>query len=299
MKLLIIGSKGFIGGHIVNYYISELKYEIWSCDVMVDYTTKRYIQVDATNSEFSDIFINHKFNICINCSGAASVPDSLIHPQRDFLLNTYNVFRILDAIRKYNPECRFVNMSSAAVYGNSLTLPIKESFLPCPISPYGKHKLMSENICKEYFEFFGIRTCSLRIFSAFGEGLKKQLLWDLFVKMQYSPVLKLFGNGTETRDYIYIYDIACAIDLIIDNTEFKGETINVANGKEILIKDIVELFSSLMNWQGEIIFSGYHRPGDPFNWQADITTIESYGYVPTITFEDGAKKFVKWAKENI
>lgn len=299
MKMLIIGAKGFIGKGAFAYFHANPMWEVWSCDVTVDYTTCRYSQIDGTNSDFAELFINHTFDVCLNCSGAASVPDSLINPQRDFLLNTYNVFKILDAVRKYNSACKVINISSAAVYGNPASLPIRESSPLAPISPYGQHKLMAETICKEFYDYYGIGTCSLRIFSAYGEGLKKQILWDLLKKMQKQSVIQLFGDGTETRDFIYIQDIVRAIDLIIENALFRGEAINVANGEEIKISQLVDIFRTLTQWEGEVNFSGKAREGDPKNWKADIAVIKSYGYKPSVPFEVGAGKYLTWIDENI
>ena len=116
MKILIIGSKGFIGSHLVRYF--DKQNEVWQCDVVTDYTTPRYMQIDASNSDFNSVFEEHSYDVCVNCSGAASVPDSLKHPYRDFLLNTANVYAILNAIHTNCPACKFINLSSAAVYGN-------------------------------------------------------------------------------------------------------------------------------------------------------------------------------------
>ena len=110
-KILIIGSKGFIGSHLHQYLVNKQKAEIWGCDVVNDYTAKNYFVIDAGNSNFDEIFQEQPFGFCINCSGSASVPDSLLHPTRDFNLNTVNVFKLLEAIRKYAPGCKFLNIS--------------------------------------------------------------------------------------------------------------------------------------------------------------------------------------------
>lgn len=298
MKILIIGSKGFIGSHLVSYY-QNLKAEVYECDVMVDYTASvNYFLADASNADYSEVFQATNYDVCVNCSGAASVPDSLVHPLRDFNLNVENVYKLLDGIRRYNPSCKFINLSSAAVYGNPNKLPINELDTPNPISPYGNHKQMSEIICKEFSDFFSIQTCSLRIFSAFGEGLKKQLFWDLYHKMQSSKAIQMFGTGDETRDFIYVKDITRIIELVIEKANFKGETINVANGIEVSIKDAITAFAKMAEWDGTINFSGNERKGDPNNWQADISVLTSMGYKPTTTLEDGFKAYIKWAKEN-
>ena len=182
MKIIVIGSKGFIGSHCVDYFSKE--HEVWGCDVVLDYNTSHYFSIDAVDSDFLGIFEQREYDVCINCSGAANVPFSLDKPFNDFKLNTLNVFKLLEAIRKHSPKCKFITMSSAAVYGNPEQLPIVESQMKNPVSPYGFHKSMAENICEEYSRFWNIQTCSLRIFSAYGPRLKKQLFWDLFHKIK-------------------------------------------------------------------------------------------------------------------
>lgn len=297
MKILIIGSKGFIGSHLVSFFLQRGN-EVWQCDVVVDYVLPNYIQVDASNADYMEIFEEQQFDVCINCSGAASVPDSIIHPLRDFTLNTANVFSLLNAIHKYNKECKFINLSSAAVYGNPVELPIKEIALLKPISPYGKHKYMAELICEEFHTDFGIKTCSLRIFSAYGNGLKKQLFWDLAQKTKNTDKLDLFGSGNETRDFIHVEDIAHVISFVIKHSKFNGECINVANGIEISIKEAVKCFLNELKWGGNVSFSGNERVGDPTNWCADISVIKAMGYKQSVTLENGLNQYNKWLKEN-
>jgi dTDP-glucose 4,6-dehydratase/UDP-glucose 4-epimerase len=295
MKILIIGSKGFIGIHAINYFSQLHQADCWGCDVVTDYAAKNYFLLDSSNSDFNELFESVSFDVCINCSGAASVPDSLKSPLRDFSLNTYNVVKILDAIRKHKPECKFINLSSAAVYGNPKRLPIKESDNPDPVSPYGLHKLFSEKLCIEYNSFFNLQTCSIRIFSAYGPGLKKQLLWDVSQKaLLPGNELILFGSGNETRDFVYIDDIMLAIKLIIEKGTFNGDVYNLANGNEVLIKEIAALLLLELNCKKEIKFTGDVRVGDPQNWKADISKIKQLGYKAETNIETGIKKYVQW-----
>ena len=144
MKILIIGSQGFIGRHCVEYFKS-------SCEIYQAGTKKseavNYIYLDKGNTNFEQLFIKKKYDVCINASGSANVAFSFQNPFIDFNLNVANVSKILDAIYKHNSECKFINFSSAAVYGNPKYLPIDENHSNNPISPYGLHKLQSENFC--------------------------------------------------------------------------------------------------------------------------------------------------------
>ena len=294
-KVLIIGSKGFIGSNLKTY-LKEKELEVWGADVVTDYTSKKYFIIDASNSDYHHIFDKEEFDICINCSGAASVPDSLQHPLRDFSLNSLNVFKLLDAIKTYQPTCKFINLSSAAVYGNPKELPIIEKMKSNPVSPYGFHKMMSEQICNEYAQFFNVHTCSLRIFSAYGEGLQKQLFWDLYQKTKLGKEIELWGTGKESRDFIYIKDLLQAIYLVAQNADFKGEIINIANGEEVFIEDCVKTFYNFFDKKIDYKFSGEGRKGDPNNWVADITILKEMGYQQKYSLKDGLNKYFQWAK---
>ncbi|MCG2613979.1 NAD-dependent epimerase/dehydratase family protein [Terrimonas sp. NA20] len=295
MKILIIGSKGFIGSHAVNYFSQKPDVECWGCDVVTDYTDKRYILIDSTNSDFNAAFEKIDFDFCINCSGAASVPDSLVNPLRDFSLNTYNVGRILEAIRRHRPECRLINLSSAAVYGNPLSIPVSEN-APCsPVSPYGLHKQMAESLCSEYAVFFGVKVCSLRIFSAYGPGLKKQLLWDIYQKSK-AGVVNLSGTGQETRDFIFVDDIIRCLDIVLEKGDFNASVYNIANGEEVSISRLANLLAKELGFSGELVFSGVNRAGDPLKWRADISRISSLGYTQATSITSGVAKYVSWIK---
>lgn len=297
MNILIIGSKGFIGSHCVSYFRS--KHSVYECDVVVDYNNSKYTQIDATNSDYNVVFQERKYDVCINCSGASSVPDSINNPQRDFMLNTVNLFKQLDAIRKQNSTCKYINLSSAAVYGNPEYLPIDENHPLNPISPYGHHKKMAEEICESFYKNYDLKVCSLRIFSAYGEGLRKQIFWDLHEKIKLNITeVSLLGTGKESRDFIHVLDLVSVIDLVIKKGGFKNDHINVANGKELTIHNVAEIFYSIFNPSTKIRFQGQGRIGDPINWVADVSKIKEMGYYSSMDLNAGLTKYVAWLKEN-
>lgn len=296
MKILIVGSKGFIGSHCVKYFSNN--HDVWQCDVIPEYGNGKYIYIVDAEKSFHDLFSVEKFDICINCSGAANVSYSLKNPLFDFQLNTLNVFRILDAIRVYNPTCKFVNMSSAAVYGNPTSIPIKESHSMNPISPYGYHKVYAETICKEFYEMYGLSVCCIRIFSAYGPGLRKQLLWDIYQKTINSKRIELYGTGKETRDFIFIDDLVSLIDCAIQHSNFNFDIINAANGLQITIQTVAEEMLTALDYDGEYFFNHIVKEGDPLNWEADITKAQKMGYTNVYSIKQGIKKYVEWLNHN-
>jgi UDP-glucose 4-epimerase len=296
MKILIIGAKGFIGSHCVTHF-SE-RHEIWQCDIVTDPVSERYFLLDPNNINYIAVFKDSQFDICINCSGAASVPDSIKNPQRDFSLNVTNVFKQLDALRMHNPGCKYINLSSAAVYGNPQFLPITEEHPLNPISPYGEHKKMAEEICTEFFAKYSIATCSIRVFSAYGPGLQKQLFWDMYQKSKNGAHVQLYGTGNESRDFIYISDLVHAIECIIQNASFENDIINVANGMEVEIREVAKAFYDVFEVDVNYDFGGEQRQGDPINWVADISKLLKLGYKNQVSLKEGINNYWQWLDAN-
>ena len=296
MKILIIGSNGFIGSHCVVYFQNK-GFEVFQADIDSS-SNENYYQIRNQNSDFAAPFKEQQFEVCINASGSAHVGFSFESPSQDFELNVVNVQKILVAIRDFNSNCKFINFSSAAVYGNPNVLPINENSVCKPLSPYGFHKLQSELLLTEYHNFFGLNTCSLRIFSAYGPGLKKQLFWDLYQKAIQNDVVSLFGTGKESRDFIFIDDLMQIIDLILKKSTFQGSIYNVATQIETSIAVAARIFIEAFLPEKKIVFNGEEKQGDPINWLADVEKIKKYGFEPHFNLHLGLKKYVEWLKEN-
>ncbi|MCG3164357.1 MAG: dTDP-glucose 4,6-dehydratase [Bacteroidia bacterium] len=299
MKILIIGSEGFIGKAAFDYF-SSTGNDTWGCDIKnaSAHVSKNFISVDSRQPNFTNVFGNQQFDCCLNASGAANVGLSIADPSLDFELNTRNVFLMLKAVKENNPDCKFLNLSSAAVYGNPLSLPVNEMQPVQPLSPYGWHKYMSELICKEFHTVYKLQTFSIRIFSAYGPGLRKQLFWDLYQKSLVSKNIELFGTGKESRDFIFIADLIQAIELVFKNVLFDGGVMNVANGTETTVENAASSFYKSLDKNTSFLFTKKKKEGDPDFWKADISKLLSLGYKQKYIFEQGINEYVKWLKEN-
>lgn len=295
MRILIIGSKGFIGSHAVDFF--SINNDVWGADIIHSDQSPKYFKLDKQNTSFEHIFEKNRFDVCINASGNGSVPISLNLPVFDFELNVSNTIKLLDAIRTHNPDCKFINMSSAAVYGNPVNIPIKEDSSLKPLSPYGWHKLYAEQICKEYYYLYNIHTINLRLFSVYGEYLKKQLFWDIYQKCLRSKNIELFGLGIESRDFIYVNDLMHAINCIIEKGLFNGEAVNVASGSETTIKEAAEIFCGYINPEIKIQFNMIVKPGDPLNWCADISFLTKWGFKCNTPLQKGLENTTNWMKQ--
>jgi UDP-glucose 4-epimerase len=291
MKILIVGCNGFIGSRAMKYF-SDKNFEV--------YGTNLKITANAQTPEslnLNELFQQSKYDVCINASGSSTVKYSILYPNDDYQLNYKNVAILLELLKLHQPHCKFINLSSAAVYGNPQALPISESTPTNPISPYGKHKLLSEQLLLKYYINFNIPTLSLRIFSVYGNGLQKQLFWDIYQKSQKSTQIELYGTGNETRDFIHIDDLMLALEKIIISAQFTGNSINVASGNEISIKNAAHTLIKYLYPACKINFSGINNNIDPNFWQADISLLKGLGFLPEITLEEGLQKYASWLKE--
>ncbi len=284
MKIIILGGQGFIGSNLVNFF----RYRGHEIQTLMK---ADLLDINKLINTFE------RSEVVINCIGSATVGYSYTNTEKAFESNVIIVCKVLELLRQNSfQHVKFINLSSAAVYGNPENLPVKESDETKPLSPYGYHKLMSELLLKEYHHCFGLKTLSLRIFSAYGTGQKKLLLWDLHQKIKNSNgKICLFGTGDETRDFIHIEDIAQQILLAISNASFKGEAVNVGNGVGVKISEIAELFRMHYPKKFEYDFNGEVRLGDPLNWCADVTLMRNWDYQNRVGIEKGIENYIKWA----
>ncbi len=258
-----------------------------------------YHQLTLPNDRLADIVQQTEPHVCIHCAARASVNLSVTEPELDFSASVDVTFNLVNALRLHAPKCRLIYLSSAAVYGNPQTLPIRESQTPQPISPYGFHRLMSEQICTEFFQVYGLPTSIVRIFSAYGPGLRRQVLWDMCHKALTQPSLKLQGTGTESRDFIHVRDIAKALYLLAEQSPCQGDVYNLASGVETTIKDLADLVLTHLERHISLEFDGIVRVGDPLNWKADMTKLSKIGFTSEVSLERGISIYAQWCRAEV
>lgn len=299
-RMVITGINGFIGRNARSYF--EKQYEVTGIDLSAKYceenTKVSYYQcnMSAAPAELASILTDVQPDVILHCAGSANVGASVINPMADLNGNLHSLYQLLLALQSFEKRPKIIFLSSAAVYGNPRQLPIRETDALSPISPYGVHKVMCEQLCHYYNQVFGYRIRSIRIFSAYGNGLRKQILWDIYQKYESTGCIKLFGTGNETRDFIHITDILQAIDLILayDGPE---EIFNVANGEEISIRRLAETYAKKLGESTDIVsFNGEMKVGDPQNWRADISLLKTLGYQKKMDFEAGIESYADWVR---
>lgn len=246
-KMIITGVNGFIGRCAMEYFSKD--YEITGIDLADRYCEDgaeiHYYQCNMSkdSQELANIFTGVQPDVILHCAGSANVGASIVNPMADLDGNLHSLYQLLLALQSFEKRPKIIFLSSAGVYGNPKQLPITEKDALAPISPYGVHKQMGEELCSYYNRVHGYHIRCVRIFSAYGSGLRKQLLWDIYQKYLNTGRIDLFGTGNETRDFIHISDILRALELILG---YQGpeEIFNVANGEEVSIRELAEIYAA-------------------------------------------------------
>lgn len=296
--VLITGVAGFLGRYVARQFAKDG----WRV-VGIDNASPENAQLSAgtlyhrmrlPSPSLADLMRAMPPEACVHCAGRASVPFSMADPASDFRDNTVLTFELLDALRREAPQCRTLFLSSAAVYGNPASLPIGETHRTAPLSPYGYHKRAAELLCEEFSRIYALPTASVRIFSAYGPGLRRQVVWDICEKVLTTGQLALRGTGRESRDFIHAADIARALHLLAVKAPCAGEIYNLANGREVTIAGLAGLLLGALGSAAEAQFDGVATPGNPLQWQADIAKIRALGFAPSISLEEGVRAVAAW-----
>jgi UDP-glucose 4-epimerase len=299
--LWITGAGGFIG-QVAARQAATRGYSVWCLDRAKPLrhigVEDRFLVAPVSAAAF-DALAARSGTPCeiVHLAGGSSVGPSFADPAADFSATVGSTLEVLDWVRRNSPASRLVMASSAAVYGARHATPILESRARAPASPYGSHKAIMEDLCAEYLEYFGIDVRVARLFSVYGAGLRKQVLWELCCRIAREPSIELGGTGREMRDFIHVEDAAAALLQLASPVQVQRIT-NIATGIATPIAELTALIRK--SWIDvrescpEIAFSNVIRPGDPDYLVADIMSYRALGLKPTVAIETGARDYVRW-----
>lgn len=299
--VLVTGATGFIGSHVLRALPPGSEAVGLASSVYPSSRDAvRLVRMTLPHPDLDELIARLRPAVVVHCAGVASVGLSMTSPGVDFQSGPPVVFQLYDAIRKAGTGTRVVQLSSAAVYGNPGALPVAEHAPLGPISPYGWHKRMCEDIAHEFHGLYGISSAVLRVFSCYGAGLRKQLLWDVGHKLRAGDAV-FSGTGEETRDYVHVRDLARFIAHLVEAWPGPGVHVcNVGSGQETSVRVMVEHMAAGCGL-GHVTpeFSGAARKGDPQNWRADIGRARRLGLELTVPLEDGVHEYARWFLEQV
>jgi len=298
MKIVVTGGAGFIGSHLVDYLI-EKNHRVAVIDNLLTGRKEnlnkkaRFYKIDICSPEILQIFKDEKPEIVFHLAALPRVPLSVKEPVLTTKVNitgTVNIFKAaLDCGAK-----RVIFASSSSVYGEQKSLPLKENFLPKPISPYGLQKWAGEQFAKLFVKFYKIPIVSLRYFNVYGPRMdfnsEYSLVIGKFLKQRAeNQPLTIYGDGKQTRAFCYITDVIEATAKAAFSEKIKGgEVINIGMEKGYSINYLANLIG------GKVVYLP-PREGDVKHTKADITLAkELLDWSPKVALEKGIRKTKEW-----
>jgi UDP-glucose 4-epimerase len=303
--ILITGARGAIGQRVVRFArarthrVFGLGHGAWP-----DFSLQpidHWINGEIDSANLSDLKrAAGVLDAIIHLAGGSVVGQSLQHPSEDFQRTVGSSQRLIDWMRTNAPEARLVVASSAAVYGDRHAGPICEESARMPMSPYATHKYLMEVLCEGYARDFGLPVALLRLFSVYGPGLRKQVIWDLARRcLNGEPAIELGGTGEETRDFLHIDDAA---QMLLDACELAtpyAPVFNICTGAATRMADLAaQVVATVIDpaASGGLRFSGDCRRGDPLHLVGNPEAATAAGLQAKIKLADGLVGTVDWIR---
>ena len=307
MRIFVTGGAGFIGRYCVKSFL-EKNYEVTIFDNFSNSSKNmissllddgvQLVEGDITiQDEISNVISGH--DLVIHLAAKIGVENSIKFPKETFLTNVDGTINVLNACVKHEIK-NVIAASTAAVYGEpeNPNIPISEDQKTSPTSPYAESKLKMEELIQSFSKKHNLNSIILRIFNVYAKGQSPEyagVITKFLDKISKNEPLEIFGDGSQTRDFVAIQDVVDAFQISIEKLKGKsGSIFNIGSSKYTTIKSIAELMINLSGKKIDVKYSK-QKEGDIRNSWADITLAKKYlGYTPKIELAVGIKNLIKF-----
>lgn len=297
MKLLVTGGAGFIGSHFLELLHSDENYEVVVLDNLSSGFKEnvpqgmKLVVADIRSQKIETLFKEEHFDAVVHLAAQTMVPYSIEHPDEDCEINLAGLINVLENCRKYKVQT-VLFASSAAVYGNNESVPLQEELTLMPMSFYGITKMTSEHYLRVYHELYGINAVVFRFANVYGErqgeGGEGGVV-SIFCKLLAAgKSVTVYGNGDQTRDFVYAGDVAAALKAGLLATGY--QTINISTEYETSVNQLLEAFAEVAADKLEVHYAAA-RQGDIFRSAlANARLKEILGVTPQMQLKEGIQK---------
>jgi len=307
MNALVTGGAGFIGSHLSELLL-ERGARVRAIDAFTDFYPRplkernlenlrgrdgyEFVEGDLRDLDLAKALdgITHVFHLAAQAGVRRSWGSEFSVYTG---LNIDSTQRLLEACAK-KPIERLVYASSSSVYGDNVEIPMTETALPQPVSPYGVTKLAAEQLCYLYHVNFGVPTVSLRYFTVYGPRQRPDMGFNRFFRaiLDGKPLIQ-FGDGLQTRDFTFVADAAKATaDAAVRGVP--GRVYNIGGGSRVSLRDVFDLIARVSGREVAIDQQGPQK-GDMRDTYADTTLArQDLGFAPSVTLEEGLRAMWRW-----
>jgi len=303
MKMLITGGAGFVGSHLCNKYVNEGN-EVVCLDIgdlsnvshLLD--DKKHFQKSTTDItdwlSLSRFIGSGGFDVIIHLAAQIRVDKAISNPSSTLKINVNGTCNLLESARIYDVK-KFLFASSSEIYGSAQYTPIDENHPLGSDSVYGASKIAGDRLCHSYAKTYGMDIGILRPFNIYGPGQQAGVASIFIDKILNNQAPVIQGDGSQSRDYIYIDDIVSAYDCMLKSKN--PGAVNFGSGSETTVKTLAE---TIINMCNKDIKPEYRDapPNTTLSLVADISKAKKLGWEPRYTLDGGLMKFINWYKEN-
>ncbi|MDW8065114.1 MAG: NAD-dependent epimerase/dehydratase family protein [Anaerolineae bacterium] len=301
MRILITGGAGFLGAALANRLVREGHAVLVLDDLSAGDPQRLDPRVVLTRGDVRDVprlwTLLQDVDLVYHLAARVSVPESILYPRIYQDVNVGGTVALLEAMRDAGVK-RLVLASSGAVYGDQSIQPVHEELLPRPLSTYAVTKLAAEHFARTLGRVWGFEVVILRIFNAYGPGQPLPTahapVTSRFLKQAIEGgTLVIFGDGTQTRDFVYVDDVVEAMVTAGKRTDLNGEILNVGSGQEVSINELAEIVMRVVGRSIPIIHSPA-QDGGVARLCADLRKTERLlGYRPRVFLEEGLRRMLR------
>jgi nucleoside-diphosphate-sugar epimerase len=309
-KALVTGGAGFIGSHLVRELVKAGatvrvldNLSSGSCSRLADVRSGLDFQEGDVRNAVACRNACRGIDIVFHLAAYISVPGSIRDPVTADAVNMSGTLNMLIAARDFGAQ-RFIFSSSSAVYGDTEVLPTTEDALPRPLSPYGIEKLYGEHMARLFYQLHGLQTCCLRYFNVYGSGQNPESEYAAVIPKFITLMLAgrtptIYGDGSQTRDFLYVNDVVAANILAAQADGIGGELCNVARGRSVSLNELATTLAGVLGVKPNVEH-GPARPGDILHSSADTSRArELLGFQPAFDLKTGLKKTAAFYREVI
>ena len=304
-NILITGGLGFIGSHLSNRLLKDNNVKIiddlstGNIKYLENINHKNLTLVKKDLNSLNLSFQLKDIDYVFHLAAMASVPMSIKKPIFCNLQNVTSTINLLKGCVENDVE-KIIFSSSSAIYGQNANMPLKETEIPMPASPYAASKASCELYLKSFYESYGLEYTALRYFNVFGPKQDKNSQYAAVIPNFISSLLEnkqpvIYGTGEQTRDFVYVDDVVNA-NILAAKSKFNGVT-NIASGKRITINELYEIIKNIL----KVDVNAKYLParlGDIVHSQADITNMDKINLkINNDNFEENLLKTVNWFKK--
>jgi UDP-glucose 4-epimerase len=307
-RVAVTGGAGFIGSHLCDRIIRENPSRLVLVDdfslgkqrnvrFLAGKPSVRIYRKDAADyAKMGRVLDKERIDVVFDLA-VIPLPKSLVLPMETVETNVKLTTTLCELLRKERFKT-LVHCSSSEAYGNALHVPMDESHPQLPLTPYAASKIAGDHVAISYNRAFDLDIAIVRPFNTYGprqnEFSYAGVIPRTIMRMMNGEQPEIFGDGHQTRDFSYVGDTVEGIVDVFKTPSTRGRVVNIASGKEVRIKKIVETIAECMDYHGDIVYKP-SRPGDVMRHRADISLAKSlFGYTPKTGLEEGLKKTVDW-----